>query len=216
MVIKIKKEGDSKDRFRYKGSRKIITPHDIKKADKFDDRLSKVIKDIEKILLREKVILRSDKKKTDPLKAWYLIGSSINKFLEKNNVLKSEENLFWAYLYGRSTLLNKTMPKNKVSSARNDFKTAALLARYPFKTVENVGSWSVWRELLGYKAFSNDKRILDLVIDKLIEFPKKRNEARAFFKTLSDNFRNLDTTVLKDEELKVRFNKVFQSLTDDF
>lgn len=212
MVIKIKKEGISGDEFRYKGSKKIITTLDIKEADKFDAKLKKVIRDIEKILLREKVISRSNSKKEDPLRVWYLVGSHINKFLEKNNVLKAEENLFWTYLYGRSDLLNKKMPKNKVGIARNDFKTASLLAKYSFKVVESVGSWSVWRELLGYKAFSDDKRIVDLIIKKFSGSPKKRDEARAFLKALSDSLKNIDTTVLKDEEIGDKFNKIFHSL----
>lgn len=212
MVIKIKKEGPSGKDFKYKGSKKIVTAQDIKDADSFDIKLAKVIKDIEKILLREKLISGSRFKKTNSLRAWYLIGTNINKFLEKNSVLKTEEDLFWTYLYGRSTLLNKTLPKNKVHAARNNFKAASFMAKYPIKTVLNINSWSIWRELLGYKAFSNDKRMVDLIINKLIEFPKKRDDARIFLKALSENFKNIDTTVLKKEELKTKINKIFQSL----
>lgn len=101
------------------------------------------------------------------------------------------------------------MPENRVHPARNDFKTASLMAKYPFQIVKDVGPWSVWRGLLGYKTLSNDKRLVDFSINKLIEFHRKRDEAWAFLRALSDSFRKIDTTVLKDDEIKERIDRIF-------
>lgn len=200
MAIKIRKKNKKRGYFQYKSFKKILTPQDIKQADEFDLHLNETIKEIEKILLGRKIISRKSKKK-DPLQVWYIIGKHINKFLRKYPIVTGEEDLFWNYLYGRSLLIHKGVPRHKVGQTRNDFKTASLLARYPFKMVRKVGPWALWREIIGYRTFLKDERILRFIINELIKKPRTRDEARPFLKSLAGRFKKIDTSILNDKEL---------------
>lgn len=207
MAIKIRKKNKLNEIVQYKSAKRILTPQDIKEADRFDAALSKAMKEIERILLKEKM-LTSEARKHGVLKVWYLIGSRINKFLRENKVSIEEEKIFWDHLYGRSSLINKTVPKGNIGKARNDFKTASLLAQRPLKKLENIGSWALWREIITYKAFQ-DERVLNWILKKLEQsFSGIRDEARPFLKAVSARLNKIDTTVLSDKELTVKLDEV--------
>ncbi len=207
MTIKVRKKNRSKETVQYKSTKKILTSQDIKEADRFDNALNEEIKEIEKVLLREKM-LTPESRKSDMLGAWYLIGTRINKFLKKYRVSPEEENLFWDNLYGRSLLISKTTPTNKISKTRNDFRIASLLAHHPISKLEKIGLWALWREIITYKAFK-DERVLNWVLKKLEQFPPKtRNEGRPFLKAVSARLKKIDTTVLNNRELIAKLNEV--------
>lgn len=207
MVIRIRRKNKRKEIIRYKGTKKILTPQDIKEADRFDSALSKEIQRIEKILLENKM-LSPEARKSNMLGAWYLIGNMINEFLKKNKVSPEEEKLFWDHLYGRSLIINKTIPAYKISKTRNDFRIASLLAHHPLKKLQKIGLWALWREILTYKAFQ-DERVLNWVLEKIEQFlPRTRNEARPFLKAVSKRLKKIDTTVLSNKELIVKLDEV--------
>jgi hypothetical protein len=202
MVIKIKKKNKSGEgtHFQYKSFKKILTPQDVKEADRFDLALNKTIKKIEKVLLERKIISRESRKK-DSLQVWYIVGRYINKFLKKYPVAAEEKDLFWTYLYGRYFLIHKGIPRHRISQARNDFKTASLLANYPINLIQKVGPWALWREMLGYEIFLKDNRILEFIIDKLVKNSHTRDKARSLFQSLANRLKKIDTSVLNDKEL---------------
>jgi hypothetical protein len=207
MVLKVKKRDQKGEHIRYKSSKKILTPEDIEIADAFDLKLNNTIKKIEDILLDEEILSKNNSKK-DPLRVWYIIGDHINKFLKDNKLDVEDENLFWDNLYGRSNLLNKNNPNHKISLTRNDFKTASLLARYPFTFVSSVKvPWALWREILVYKVFQ-DERIFDWLIQKLIQLKPTRDGARPLLKAIAGRFKKIDTSVLSEEELIEKLNMV--------
>lgn len=204
MTIKIKKEGKSDA---YKSSKKILSSRDIKEADRFDAKLEKEIKEIERILVKEDM-LSAYARKYDMLGAWYLIGTKINSFLKENKVSIEEENFFWNQLYGRSLLIGKDVPKNKVSKTRNDFRIASLLANIPKKKLQKIELWALWREVLTYKA-CRDERVLDWIIRGIEEInPQKRNDARPFLKATTARLKRIETTVLSDNELIKKLREV--------
>ncbi len=197
MVIKINKKGKSI----YKSSKLITTADEVRKADKLDLELDRKIKEIERILKKEKLI-DSDKIKKDPLKTWYIIGKNINDFLSlHNDFSKEEKNIFWEYLYGRSNLINKKLPLKKISQNRNDFVLASKLAKYSFEMISTVGSWALWREVVGCDLFLKDIRILKWLIGELKIKSRTRDEARPLLKAVSRRLRKIDTIVLNDNEL---------------
>lgn len=213
MAIKVRKRDKSKDTIRYKSAKKILVPQDIKEADRFDVALSKEIRDIEKILRREKM-LTPKARKSDMLQVWYLIGTRINKFLEKNKVSSDEEKIFWDHLYGRSSLINRTVPESKISKTRNDFRIASLLARYPLTKLRKIKLWALWREILTYKSFG-DKRVLRWILEKLEQSPPKtRDEARPFLKAVSTRLKKIDTSVLSDSELLRKLEEIIKTKTE--
>lgn len=207
MVIKIKRKFRGEQKTEYKSHKPILTPHDIRKADKFDKNLTQTIRKIEKVLLGNKALLRTGTKR-DPLKVWYTVGMYINEFLKENKVSGEDEDFFWEHLYGRSTLLQKGIPKKKVSKTRNDFVTASLLAQYPYDQLKKVGSWALWREILTYQSISLDQRMLHWIIDELIRSPRTRDEARPLLKNVARRFKRIDTRVLSDEELYQKLGDV--------
>jgi len=209
MTIKVrkKKKNGKGTRFQYKSLKKILTPQDIKEADKFDLALNKTIKEIEGLLLKHRVVSKKKKKK-DPLLVWYTVGKNINKFLKKHPIISGEESIFWDFLYGRSSIIHKGIPINKISRNRNDFRTASLLAKYPYGIVKKVGPWALWREILGYGVFLKDKRILDFIIGELIKFPSTRDNARPFLKAVAGRFKKIDSSVLNDSELSQRLSSI--------
>ncbi len=198
MAIKILKNNKEVG---YKSSKKVLTTADILEADKFDLRLKQLLKEIEGLLLKGGLLTKQNKKR-DSLKAWYIIGGHINKFIKQNEIPIDDTNLFWRYLYGRSTLINRSVPKNKISEVRNDFKTASRLANLKFETLEKVGPWAMWREILAYNVILNDKRVLNWVIDELSEHRKTRDKARPFLKNIATRFKRVDTNILTDKELR--------------
>jgi hypothetical protein len=207
MVIKIKKKGGKKEIVQYKSSKKIITPQDIKEADRFDNALSQEIQEIEGILLKRKM-LTPEARKSNMLRAWYLIGTRINEFLEKHKVSIEEEKLFWDHLYGRFSLISTNTPLNRISKTRNDFRIASLLAHYPVSKLEKIGLWALWREIITYKAFK-DERVLDWVLKELERRPPKtRNEGRPLLKAVSARLKRIDTTVLSNKELIIKLEEI--------
>ena len=209
MVLKITRKSKSKETVHYKSAKKILTPQDIREADRFDNALNTEIQEIERVLLK-KNILTNEARKSDVLKAWYLIGVRINQFLKNHKVSPEEEKLFWDHLYGRSSLINKTIPTGKISKTRNDFRTASLLAHYPLNRLQKIGPWALWREILAYKSFK-DERVLNWVLEKLEEFPPKtRNEARPFLKAVAARLKRMDTAVLNGRELSKKLDEVLK------
>ncbi|MBU2597317.1 MAG: hypothetical protein KJ757_07150 [Planctomycetes bacterium] len=207
MVIKIKKKHKGKEKVFYKSSKNILTPLDIKKADKFDLELSKTITCLEKILLKSG-ILSKEKGKKNVLRVWYEIGKALNNFLVKFPLKKEDKDLFWNNLYGYSPLIHKGVPSTRISQTRNDFRMASLLATHPWKIVERVGPWAMWREILSYKNIMEDSRILKWVIKELIKNPRTRNGARPFLKGIAKRFKRIDTRVLDNKDLLTKLNKI--------
>jgi len=209
MAIKIRKKNKSKETVQYKSAKRILTSQDIKEADRFDDALSKKIKEIEKILLKNKMF-SPENRKSDMLRFWYLIGTRINKFLKENKVSPEEEQLFWSHLYECSSVINKTIPTTKISKTRNDFRIASLLAYHPLSKLQKIGLWALWREIITYKAF-RDERVLNWVLKEIEQsLPKTRDETRPFLKAVSKRLKKIDTTVLNDKELLKKLEEVIK------
>ena len=207
MVIKIKQKDGSGDNFKYKSSKRIITSQDIKEADEFDIKLSKEMGEIEKILLKEN-LFSPKTRKSEPLKTWYLIGTQINIFLKENKLSIEDDTIFWDHLYGRSDIVHKGVPTSKISKTRNDFRIASRLAKYPFEKTKKVRFWALWREILTYKAFK-DERVLSWVLNRLEQYPPKtRSSARPFLKAVSVRLKKLNTAVLNDKELIAELKEV--------
>lgn len=200
MVIKITKNSDRGNKIEYKSAKFILTPQDIKEADTFDIELIQTIKNIENYLLRKGALSR-DKKKLDPLLVWYIVGKKINEFINEHKIEKEEKQIFWNQFYNRRTLIHKRILSKKSVSTKNDFQIASLLAKFKFKVIKKVGPWAMWREILTYKLFLSDKRILNWVINELIKNPRTRDNARPFLKTVANRFKRMETTMLTDNEL---------------
>ena len=106
--------------------------------------------------------------------------------------------------------LKKGKPKLPAPPAIHGNNKAILSAEYPFETVKRVGSWALWREVLGYKNFLSDKRILSSIINELIKLPRAHKKARPLLRSIFNRFKRVDTSILNDEEV----SKMFKSELD--
>ncbi len=207
MVIKVKRGRDKNNRIIYKSTKKILTPKDIQKADRFDSNLEKMLKKLEGSLLKSGILSYSGKKK-NALKVWYKIGKSINKFLKIHSIDNKDISYFWHSFYGRSKLIHKSSLSIKSGLSRNDFKTASVLSNYRWETVKKVGPWAMWREIISYKCVEKDSRILKWIIKQLINKPRTRDEARPLLKAIARRFKRMDTSILSKRELFQKFNEI--------
>ena len=120
MVFKTYKRDNDIIKTKYQSSSSLITSKDIKEADKFDDKLSSEITEIEEQI--KKRVFNDKGHKQNKLKAWYIIGKKINQFRKKNKISPDEEKYFWEVLYDKFSIVgsSKTTIRNK--KTRNDFQ----------------------------------------------------------------------------------------------
>jgi len=206
MVILLRRKGQKKPHT-YKGFVMIQTRDDIKKADKFDEELSKILKITEEKLIESGALL-PDGTKEDVLKVWYGIGKSLNEFIKNHHINKEEEPYFWRDLYERQTLLHDSFHKNKIGETRNDYKMATILSEYKLDDLRRIGSWALCREIFAYKSIMKDKRIFDWVIKNLIFNHYTRDEARPFLKSVASRFKKMETKFLTDKDLSIKLKSV--------
>ena len=76
-----------------------------------------------------------------------------------------------------------------------------MLAKYLYSQLEKVGSWGLWREIITYRPITQDKRLLDWVINNLIDKPRTRDGARPLLKNVAKRFKRIETSILSDGEL---------------
>jgi len=169
----------------------VVTLQDKKEADEKDRKIAAMFRDIDK---------KFDGSKND-LETWYLVGAEINRFIIKNNfddwTWEDREN-FWISLHGRSDTVGKFTPKNRIGRVRNNFLTASKLAKKPWSEVSKLGlSWTVWRDLLTYPVF-RDERVFDWAVKNM---PQATSEARRFFRDINARLKNIETSVCTDEQL---------------
>lgn len=206
MPIKIIKRGQKRNEAHYKSSKIILTPQDIKEADRFDINLSEEIRKIEKVLKGK--VFTSKFRKGEKIWAWYLIGKNINNFLRKNKVSPEEEKIFWDNLYSKFSLVNNYESATTIRRTKNDFKIASQLAKYPYKKVKKIGVWDLWRDIIIHKSF-HDERALDWVIQRIEHSTqKRRDDIRPFIRSVAQRLKKIDTSVLSDKELSKKLRVV--------
>ena len=207
MAIKIRRK-DKPGKFNYKSSKQILTPEDIKFADHREQKLAGILLKSERFLLKGGFLSSSGLKK-NPLKVWYVIGSTLNNYLKDNSINREEQKLFWKDLYERETLLHKNIHKVDIAESRNDYKIATFLSeRYAYNNLQNIGSWALVREIFSYKSIVKDQRIINLVVSSLIKENSNRDTARPFIKKVSGRFKFMETSVLTDKELEIKFSQI--------
>lgn len=205
MVIKLTEKTKKGIKTKYKSSKFILTPKDIKKANDFDLKLKKTIENVEQFLEKKGVLAKKNKKNS--LFIWHTIGKKIEDFMKINKIDKNEEKYFWVQFYNYSNLINKRT-EYKTSLSRNDYKSAVLLSKFPLKTLEKVGPWSMWRDILIYKVLINDERLMKYVVDYLTKNKKTVHESRPFLKAINERFKKMETTLLSDSILSKKIKEI--------
>ncbi len=179
MAIKIKK-GES---YLYRSSDGVLNnPSKIRADHIYKDAVS----ELSKLIYKD----------NDALDTWFKRGLVANKLIAKHNIDYEEKKFFWVMLYDAADLAPK-----KTSSSRNDFRTASVLASYNLIDLRKVGSWGLWREVIGAGSISNDERVAKWVTEKVIKEKLSRDGARPLIKYVINRLKSLDTSVLTINEL---------------
>ena len=194
MVIKIKKNNN----FVYVGGSEILNIREKERADYICSESRRMIKNLHENLDAEGI--------NDILERWHKIGKLIQQILEKFNIKMDEMKYFWIMMYD----VGKNKTPTHIGSGRNDFRLSYILSKYSLKKLKKVGSWSLWREIVGSKKVNKDSRIAEWIVDEIISNRniKTRNDTRPFLKKVYNRLKNLDTTILSKEELFEKLKEI--------
>lgn len=194
MVIKVKNNNN----FVYVGGSEFLNIQEKKHADYIYSESRRMIEDLHENLDAEKI--------DDTLERWHKIGKLIQQILEKFNIKMDEMKYFWIMMYD----VGKNKTPAHIGSGRNDFRLSYILSKYPLKKLKKVGSWSLWREIVGSQKVNKDSRIAEWIVDEMISNRnlKTRDDARLFLKKVYSRLKNLDTTILSKEELFEKLKEI--------
>lgn len=194
----------------YLSSSGVITNSDKRIADKLDRELSRTLKNLENDWLKRGLLTKSGVKK-EALRIWYELGNVLNKLIDKYNIRgTSDEPFFWRSVYDHvSTLVQKKPPPKRSDEwRRNHFRLCALMAQRTWSEVQQVGPWSVWRDLFDNLKLLEDRRVLDWVVKKIGELNLGHKELRPFIHSARRRLIKIDTGVLNDDELKKKLDDI--------
>ena len=189
MAIKIK----DKEGYVYLGLKdRIFTQDEKKRADIiYEDSADK---------------LKNIKNANDLLQLWLLRGKIANTLHGKYNIQPHEEIYFWEMLYDAAGI--KLPDRSKNILARNEFWLGSRINSYlPIKN-QWLNNWTVWRELFEAKSIKEDPRTAEWIVRKAIEMKlKNRNDMRVLLNKVRNRLKNIDTLVLKKQELFTKLDE---------
>jgi hypothetical protein len=210
MAIKLKKNGG----FIYASHTGLVSDSERKKADVVYKELQKSIPALEKKLLKNQLLTRKGKKK-DALRVWFEFGTLLNQIADKYNIIgTSDEEFFWQSIYDHvSPIVQKgPMPKRSKNWKQNHFRLCALMTRKrSWRSVEGVGNWSIWREIFDNKKILEDERLFNWTINEITKLRKRglgHKKIRPFLYEISKRFKNIDTNLLTNKELKIKLQDI--------
>lgn len=145
--------------------------------------------------------------KPDFLAIWYWRGILINKIINKFKISENEKKYFWLMLYGVANM--NTPDRAKKFHIQNDFRVAGILANYPLKSLQKVGRWNLWREIIGSTKIGSDERVARWVTNYIfVHKIKTKDCARPLLKAVRNRLKKIDTSVLNEKELKTKLKEV--------
>jgi len=195
MVIKIKRNND----FVYLGVADLINKEEKKGADNIYRISEREFCNLNQRLKR--------KKDVDSLEFWHSNGKLANKIISDFGISNFEKKYFWLMLYAFSG--DKAPDRALKFHIQNDFHIASLLAKYNLKDLRKIGPWAMWREILGSTKIMQDERVGEWMAKYIIDNQiKTRDSARPILKLVRNRLKNLNTTVLSNNELSSKLDEI--------
>jgi len=194
MAIKIK---TTKDEYVYKANNGLLSQEQKQRADKIYS-------------VSENTLRHLDETNLDIFTIWYKRGRAANEIIDRYSLTNEEKKYFWQMLYGA---MNIKIPDtaSKSHTRRNDFLTASILADYKLNELKQVGTWSLWREVVGSVKVSEDERVAQWIIDYILKHKIiTRDGARPLLKFVRNRLKNLETGLLTQDELFRKLNEFTQ------
>ena len=202
MVVIFKK----KNTLIYKSSTGVMRRSEIAKAESMYKELNKNFLKLEKILIKRKLLSESGQKK-NALYIWYSVGKILLRIIKEYKVEKKGEfEYFWKSIYDfiPKTIQKRDIPKRSLDWQRNHFRLCYLMAQRSWIEVQEIGNWSIWRDIFDNKKILEDERLFEWTTTNVIKLRKKglgHKEIRKFFYAISNRLKKIDTGVLTTSEL---------------
>ncbi len=171
-------------------------------AQRLDGVLSKRMRDITDEMRRTGLLALRGKAGVLPL--WHAVGKRL-AFVDDPTVVppedRAEDRYVWEALWYHAAGLAPGGAKKSAGTDRDHWRMCYRLAgQGSLETVEAVGTWRDWVELLESPFVNADRRILEWIGQKMKRAPKR--VLRQLTRALRDNFKNRETgDVLSGEEL---------------
>lgn len=191
---------------------------DKKKADDLDNFLKKEVNKIEERLLKKGLVDLKGKKGS--IKLWFNVGLELrqlwSRVMEEYKLPDTLMVVFFKAIYDNADKI-KPAPSRADRFKNSLFYYSYLLAGFSEEFVEESGSWAEWSDFFDSKRIRNDPRIIQWFYDRnVIAFREKQNLTRhKWFKiitrTIRNEFRKIDTTVLDENELFQKLDEILQT-----
>lgn len=188
----------------------LVTEKEKTRADVIDQELNDGMQRLLRMFLKEHLIAKNGRKK-DALRIWFNFGKFLSNLANKYKILGSEDEMyFWQAVYDHlpTEFQKNPPPKDFRRLSSNQYRKAAIMAEYSWRIIKRVGKWAVWNDILDNPKILSDKRILDRVIDKLLDRRAGHKEIRKFLYAISRRLHKIDTKVLTDKELEEKMEDV--------
>lgn len=191
----------------------VITSVEKKKAEKLDERLRIDIKNLENKLQKESLITQDGIKK-NALKIWYEFGLTIRKITHEFKVIgTNDEPFFWRAIYDHVgiKIQRKPMPKKSMNWKQNHFRLCYIIAQHPWNEIQEIGNWSIWKDILDNKTILEEDRLLNWTTKKIIFLRRKgfdHKKIRKFFYSISNKLKKIDISVLTNLELEKKLASI--------
>lgn len=190
----------------------VLTKEDKEEAKELDEiihsKMEELLNELDESGLIEEV------GGTDTLELWYTVGKHL-KFVDELELLSDQDrDYIWRALYDHAGPLhqNDEIPERVKRSPRTShFYYCYQLAKFDWDTVKAGGTWTTWVEIFDSKPIRQDERIIDWLVDVIDQHEGAIQDwSRSLNREIRHEFKNKDTSVWEEDELRSRLDRVFE------
>lgn len=193
-------------------TKRLLTGELREQAGRFDEVLSKKMKEIEEEM-KTTELLKLKGKKGEVIKLWYELGKRLGFVMDTAIVPTEDKEFVWRALYDHAGSLapGRITKRAERDPETSHFSYCYMLSKFPWEFVETAGDWTSWSEFFDRKETKNDHRIIEWLGKKAEEssFKSRQNWLRPLTKAIHKQFEKKDTTVFTNEELFEILEKIF-------
>jgi hypothetical protein len=194
----------------YLSDKRGLTQEEKERAEKLDQYIESALKNITN-LCRSNGLLAL-KGKSGVIALWHFVGQRIAEFVDDVHIVLPEDRKYiWRALWDHSGELapgEKENRSRKAGSFRDHWHYCYMISRYSLGQVTKAGNWRAWVEFLDSPWTRNDERIPEWISRKMSN-PPCQNWLRKFTPSVRNALRNVHTSVLTQEELDQRLDKLW-------
>lgn len=149
------------------------------------------------------------------LRLWYEVGKRLDFIDQTTMILPEDKKWVWRAIFDHAGELVPKTPKGQASPRQKNvhFKNCHFIGQFSWDFVQRAGTWGTWWDLFYSAVIRDDPRILDwigLLQRKTMPFP--RYWLRKLAKVIRQEFKNIDTSVYSDEDLRSKLDGIYKKL----